>query len=279
MRIYPMVVDLSHWDPADDYNSVKNAGIKGIIYKATEGTGYTDDTYVSQQKAAKAVGLCWGAYHFADGSSVQNQINNFMRFACPDPDELFCLDWEDNPGGYGRMSASQAQQWIEGVEGQLNRPGECVIYSGNTAKELVNSSNAAFFGARRLWLCHYTTGTPTWNHAWDNYWLWQYTDGVNGSQPHSISGIGPCDINSFDRDGGADELIATWATGEAQPEPGPTPPPITVSAVNVMISAPSDVTVKVRLVGGALDSVGSRVAQRQRHEKESEDRHHGHHRG
>src|SRR5215467_13498964 len=112
--VNPMVVDLSHWDPAEDYHKVKADGIVGVIYKATQGCSYTDDTYVSQQQAAKAAGLKWGAYHFADGSNVQGQIDNFMRFACPDPDELFCLDWEDNPGGSGgKMTANQAMTWVD----------------------------------------------------------------------------------------------------------------------------------------------------------------------
>jgi lysozyme len=248
MRIYPMVVDLSHWDPADDYNKVKAAGIVGVIFKATEGTGYTDDTYVAQQHAAKAAGIKWGAYHFADGSDVDQQVANFMRFACPDPDELFCLDWEDNPSGAGKMSMSMAQDWIEQVETQLGRPGECVIYSGNTAKEALGNSQNEFFGSRRLWLCQYTTGTPTWAPAWDNYWLWQFTDGVNGPNPHSISGVGPCDINSYDQ-GEADQLIAEWATGSGE-EPGPSPEPES-NVVDILISAPPGIEVKVRRIGQA----------------------------
>jgi lysozyme len=251
MKIYPMVVDLSHWDPASNYNSVKGAGIVGVIFKATEGTGYTDDHYVSQQKAAKAAGLKWGAYHFADSSNVQGQINNFMRFACPDPDELFCLDWEDNGGNV--MSAADAKTWITQVENQLGRPNQCVIYSGNTAKEKVSGKDS-FFGARRLWLCQYTTGTPTWQESWDNYWLWQFTDGVNGPTPHSISGVGNCDINSYDQ-GPADQLIAEWATGKSQP----VPPPPTDLVVDVVITAPPGVTVNVRQAQSGTDARATRL--------------------
>jgi len=242
MKIFPMVVDLSHWDPASDYGAVKRAGILGVIFKATEGAGYTDDTYVAQQHAAKAEGLLWGAYHFADNSDVHKQVDNFMRFACPDPDELFCLDWEDNDGKV--MSTADAKTWITEVENQLGRPGQCVIYSGNTAKEKISGKDP-FFGSRRLWLCQYTSGTPTWQQSWDVYWLWQFTDGQVGPQPHTISGIGPCDINSFDKDGGGPELRATWATGKA--EPSPVPPAREV--VTVMISAPPDIEVKVRQTG------------------------------
>src|SRR5262252_7949410 len=215
--IHPMVVDLSHYDPADDYAAVKRSGIVGVIYKATQSQTWTDNTYVQQQHAAKAAGLKWGAYHFADSSNVNGQVANFLRFASPDPDELFCLDWEDNGGN--TMSADQARAWIEQVEAALNRPGECVIYSGNTAKELINGKDE-FFGSRRLWLAQYST-TPSCQESWNTYWLWQFTDGQYGPEPHKIDGIGYCDINSYA--GSPEQLATEWATGDSD-APAPTPP-------------------------------------------------------
>jgi lysozyme len=212
-NINPMVVDLSHWDPAKDYNAVKNDGIVGVIYKATQGTNYTDPTYVNQQHAAKAAGLRWGAYHFAEATDVDAQVKNFMKFASPDPDELFCLDWEDY--GSNTMSADQAKQWITQVETALGRPGQCVIYSGNTAKELIDGSDA-FFGSRRLWLAQYST-TPQPQQSWAAYWLWQFTDGQVGPTPHTVDGVGPCDINSYA--GSPDQLRAEWASGPLPAEP------------------------------------------------------------
>jgi len=241
VAINPLVVDLSHWDPASSYSQVKDAGIVGCIYKATEGSGYTDPTYVQQQQAAKAVGIKWGAYHFATAVNTTAQIDNFMKFACPDPDELFCLDWEDY--GDNTMSLSAVKEWISEVERQLDREGECVLYSGNTAKEALGNTVDTFMGDRRLWLCQYGS-TPKWQKSWDNYWLWQFTDGISGPTPHSIPGIGPCDINSYDR--GADQLIAEWATGSTAPQPVPPPQ---VATVSVLIDAPPGVTVKVRVMG------------------------------
>jgi len=243
--INAMVIDLSHWDPADDYDAVKRAGIVGVIYKATEGTGYTDNTYVSQQHAAKAAGLKWGAYHFADASDVQRQIENFMHFASPDPDELFCLDWEDY--GANTMSVSNCKKWISGVEEALNRPGECVIYSGNTAKEMLDGSDD-FFGSRRLWLAQYGSSYSV-QESWDDCWLWQYTDGVYGPSPHSIDGVGPCDINSYA--GTAQQLAAEWASGSAvQPRPPRPPPPVPDRRlVTVDIMSPPGVKVMVNING------------------------------
>lgn len=237
--INPLVVDLSHWDPAEDYAQVKREGIVGVIYKATEGTGYTDPTYVQQQKAAKGLGLKWGAYHFATASNLSGQIDNFLSYASPDPDELFCLDWEDY--GADTMSLQSVKTWITEVENALHRPGECVLYSGNTVKEALGNRIDTFLSERRLWLAQYGSN-PVCQNSWDNYWLWQFTDGIIGPQPHTIDGIGPCDINSYDGD--ADHLIAEWATGHAD---ATQPPPVDIAnIVHVIINAPPSVTVKVR---------------------------------
>lgn len=242
--INPLVVDLSHWDPAGDYAAVKADGIAGVIYKATEGTGYTDPTYVQQQQAAKAVGLQWGAYHFATAASLQGQIDNFLRYASPDPDELFCLDWEDY--GDNTMSLGNVKTWIREVEDALRRPGECVLYSGNTAKEALGDGIDEFLGSRRLWLCQYGSN-PVWQRSWDEPWLWQFTDGQVGPQPHTIDGIGPCDINSYDGD--AEDLIAEWATGRV----GEPPSVPVANVVNVLIAAPPGIEVKVRTLAPGTD--------------------------
>ena len=244
--INALVVDLSHWDPADDYAAAKQAGIVAVIFKATEGQSYTDPTYTQQQKAAKAAGLLWGSYHFADASDVNGQINNYLRFAAPDPHELFCLDWEDNPTGNGMMSVSNAKAWIMAVENALDRPGQCVIYSGNTAKEQLGASNDSFFGARRLWLAQYAT-TPSWQTSWDDYWLWQFTDGEYGPLPHSIPGIGNCDINSYPF--AAEKLIAEWATGMTGGIPIPPP---AGAVVSIDIKTPPTVRLQLTVNGVAV---------------------------
>jgi lysozyme len=242
--VNPRVVDLSHWDPAHDYEAVKADGIVGVIYKATESQGYTDDTYVDQQKAAKKAGLKWGAYHFADGSNVDGQVENFLNFACPDPDELFALDWEDNPSGSGRMSLDNVKQWIAKVEDALERPGECVLYGGNTIKEALSKPDA-FLNARRLWLCQYGS-TPSLPPGWKTYWLWQFTDGQVGPSPHSVDGIGPCDINSYQ--GSTDELANEWASGSKQPGPGPSEQ----ATVHVNIQTSGEVVVSVAVNGEVI---------------------------
>jgi lysozyme len=94
-----------------------------------------------------------------------------------------------------------------------------VIYSGNTAKERIHG-NDPFFGSRRLWLAQYGTA-PTTQESWTDYWLWQFTDGEHGPSPHSIDGIGRCDINSYPGD--PQRLIEEWASGAIDTAPEPRP--------------------------------------------------------
>src|SRR5215472_1529724 len=123
------VPDLSHYEWPCDFTVLAESGCVGVIYKATQGQGYTDDTYRAARAACYAGGMLWGSYHFADGSGVEGQVNNYLSFAMPTGDDLICLDFEDN--GSNSMSLSDAQKWVQAVEDNLERPGQCVLYSGN----------------------------------------------------------------------------------------------------------------------------------------------------
>jgi lysozyme len=233
-----LVIDLSHYDPANDYAKVKAAGIVGVIYKATQGTGYQDPTYDQQRRAALKAGLKWGAYHFGDGSDVKLQVANFLGFAQIDPETIFCLDYE--PNASSQMSLAQAKDFITQVENGLGRITECVLYSGNQIKEQLGNKKDAWWGARRLWLAQYGS-TPTWPPAWTKYWLWQYSGDGQGPHPHTVDGCDP-NIDCSSYSGTPDQLAAEWASGIPAPPP---PPPPTNLIVTLTIDAPPGVTVNV----------------------------------
>jgi lysozyme len=233
-----LVVDLSHYDPCNDYGKLAAAGIIGCIYKSTQGQSYTDPTYKAQRDSALAAGVLWGSYHFGDGSNPQGQVNNYLSFTDPQPDEIICLDFEDN--GNNSMSIKQAQEFIDQAEQSLGRQNQAVFYSGNRAKDLLGSKVNAFLGARRLWLAQYGTN-PVVQASWDSYWLWQYTDGTSGPSPHTAPGCDPqIDCNSYD--GSPEQLAAEWASGAGAPVP---PAPVQPLVVTLTIDAPPGVTVNV----------------------------------
>jgi lysozyme len=207
-KINLLVVDLSHFDGTVDYHALKEAGIVGVIYKATEGVSYGDSTYLSSKRRALQAGLLWGSYHFGTSDEIAAQVSNYLNYAAPTIDELMCLDYE--PNGSQTMSEEQAVEWVKAVETGLGRPGDVVLYSGNLIKETATQPNYAFWGARRLWLAQYGE-TPMLPAPWKNYWLWQYTDGTVGPAPHGAGGILSCDCNSFP--GTPEQLSDQWATG------------------------------------------------------------------
>lgn len=234
-----MVVDLSHYDPAENYEAVKAAGVVGVIYKATQGSGYQDPTYMENRDRAKKAGLLWGSYHFGDGSDVSDQVSNYIENTKIEDDELFCLDFEENEDN--TMDLEGAKLFVEMVEVDLDRMEECVLYSGNVIKETLGDQADVFWSKRRLWLAQYSS-VPEVPAAWDEYWLWQYTDGQCGPKPWTVDGCdqGGVDCNSYL--GTAEELAAEWASGiSVRP---PAIPPVIVSIV-----APPGVSVQIITTG------------------------------
>ena len=231
------IPDLSHYEWPADFNALAQSGCIGVIYKATQDTGYQDPTYEAARAACYAAGMLWGAYHFGEAGSVQGQVDNFLSYSLPTNDDLICLDLEDY--GNSTMTLAQAKEWIASVEENLSRPNQCVIYSGNWIKErLGDSISDPFWGVHRLWLCQYGT-SPSWPPAWQVPWLWQFTDGSVGPQPHEAAGCGPCDMNAYPYD--ETQLADEWS-GAGTPTPAPPPQQI---VVDIVITAPAGVVINV----------------------------------
>jgi len=208
MRVNCRVVDLSHHNGGTyDFDAAKRSGIWGVIYKATESTDYVDPTYDGARQQAKRAGLLWGAYHFFRPGNVQAQADYFLKHADPDQDTLLVLDHEDE--GCSLDDAKQFMRRVEDRTGQ--RP---CLYSGHVLKQQIGNRTDPYLADARLWMAQYGSD-PEWPPNWDEMWLWQYTDGVEGPTPHNVPGIGNCDCNSFE--GTQQELEDTWGYGRARP--------------------------------------------------------------
>jgi len=230
------VLDISHHNDVSSWSQVKGAGIVGIIHKATEGSSYTDPQYLPRCAPAMNTGLLWGAYHWINAGSIKPQVDNFLKVVGVDDETLYALDWEDDPNN-GTASRDQAQEFLDRI-GQEIGPYRCVVYSGNTAKEKLGSGSNEYFGKHRLWLAQYGT-TPTPQASWDDWWLWQYSDGNVGPGPHGCPGVtGDVDTNSWSGSDG--ELRQEWAgVGDAPA------PPVQTGQVDISIDVHGDVVVTV----------------------------------
>lgn len=192
-----VVVDLSHFNTVSSFETVKAAGIVGIIHKATQGTNMQDPEYQSRRSAALAAGLWWGAYHFAEGGDGVAQANFFLSTVNPEPTDLLALDLEENPGG-ASMSLAEAEQFVTRVESVTGRwPG---LYGGSYLKELLGNNNNPTLANCWFWLSEYgpTAHVPA---NWPTWTMWQYTGDGIGPEPHTVAGIdGNIDRDQFNGD-------------------------------------------------------------------------------
>ena len=206
----PIVADLSRhvWDAhgALDFGQAKAAGIVGVIYKVTEGATFQDHTYAKSRDLARAAGLLWGAFHFGTAAPVAAQIDNFFNTAAPDADTLVALDFEHNdPAPFNTMTGAAALEFLQLADARLGRP--LTLYTGSHMVDAFGANPVPALRGRRLWWAQYGPAAvphPTWNQ----YWLWQYTDGAIGPTPHTMNGFGACDLDQFD--GTADDLRNAW---------------------------------------------------------------------
>src|SRR5262245_36207777 len=113
------VLDLSHFNNAISFEKIYAFGIRGIIHKASQGTGVTDTRYASRRPQAIAAGLLWGAYHFADSSDPVAQAKHFIHVAEPDAQTLVALDFERNEEH--TMSIESARAFLKEIELLLGR--------------------------------------------------------------------------------------------------------------------------------------------------------------
>lgn len=208
MSLQPRVTDISHHNTVTD---LRASGLWGVIHKATQGSGYRDPTYVKRRPMAAAAGMLWGAYHFGDNTDIASQVANYLDYARPDDSTLLCLDYEDHPSGASKtMRPQQMVAFLREIERRTGR--KAVLYSGNRIKEDIRKLSASdrdYVCSHRLWLCQYGS-KPQLPTGFDRSWLWQYTDGRVGPEPHRVPGItGDVDLNAFN--GSREELAASWA--------------------------------------------------------------------
>lgn len=198
------VIDISHHNNNVDLVKAKQAGILGVVQKASQGLTNVDPTYAANRAKAREAGLLWGAYHFGDGSDGVSQAENFLHVVGNDPGTLLVLDFESNPAG-PTMTLEEARAFVTHVQQVTGRfPG---FYSGHDIKDALGTTNDPVLSKCWFWLAQYgpTAVVPP---NWPTWTLWQYTDGAVGPLPHEVDGIGLCDRDMFN--GTEEELQAFW---------------------------------------------------------------------
>ncbi|MET0314953.1 MAG: glycoside hydrolase family 25 protein [Hansschlegelia sp.] len=191
------LIDLSHHNAVDDWAAAKADGVVAVVHKATEGTSFRDAQYRRRRDEAKAHGLLWGSYHFSSGVEAALQVENYLAYAEPAPDELVCLDVEESSSGPD-MTHDQMAEFVSLIRERIGRPP--VIYGGRFLRETMLGVASSPLSDCALWYARYAPQPIGVPEIWDAWTLWQYTDGAAGNQPHRVAGIGAVDRSLFNGD-------------------------------------------------------------------------------
>jgi lysozyme len=168
---------------------------KLIVMKATEGIDYVDSFLASRWHGAALAGFPFrGAYHFLHPSmSPTEQAAHFLNAITEGgreihaQDILIC-DCEVSDGESASVVASCTKEF--GAYVAAHAPAKRWLYGGAFLHE--NGVELAPYNGH--WLAAYTTD-PTPYYYYGCPVAWQYSDGVNGPVPHSVVGIGSCDMS------------------------------------------------------------------------------------
>jgi lysozyme len=151
------VVDMNHNDEVTSFAEAGQAGIVGIIHKASTGASGKDPRYAERKAAAYQAGLLWGAYHWGTAADIDAQINNFLGVVNPAGPAggldgvLVALDFERtflDGSSEDTMSLDQARKFVSKLDQNLGR--NVVIYGGDLIKSGLGDTVDPFWGAHRL---------------------------------------------------------------------------------------------------------------------------------
>jgi lysozyme len=248
------VIDISHYQNPD-FVKLRASGVVGVVHKASQGLGYQDPLYQEHRRQALAANFLWGAYHLGDNSDPGEQVKHFFKCAKPDPATLLALQWADlNGGGAPSSSGGELDEGKQEPLSTSSGGGELEEGKQDPVYSTSGGSTMSLEGARKFvtltaemnggiypglcsgavakreidtldpvlakcwyWLQQYNehpTDIP--RATWQEWTMWQYTDGQNGPAPHEAVGVGPCFRDRYN--GNQAGLAKLWGAAGAEHE-------------------------------------------------------------
>lgn len=174
-----LVMDISSYQPdtVSFFQAAKNAGVKAVIVKLTQGSA-DGDAYVNpkaqaQINNARSVGLLVHGYHYARFNGNQDARNEAKWFTDHakkfglGPESVLALDIEDKANA--KYATSDANAFLQAVK-DAGYP-KVDIYS-MASWFWQGRLNAAQLIAKNKWVANYDVSQP----GVDNVGTWQWTD-------------------------------------------------------------------------------------------------------
>lgn len=146
-------IDVSAYQPAEDWAAIKAFGVTKAYCKATEGARWVDQTYFAHMNGARNAGIQAGAYHFWRPNDLPDaQAKWFCQQAGWNPEWMPpVLDLEVlAPGQPAADALAAINTWLEIVGAFVG--GSCRIYTNvATWRALGNPTN---YKQHDLWIAY-----------------------------------------------------------------------------------------------------------------------------
>ncbi|MEX1334733.1 MAG: glycoside hydrolase family 25 protein [Candidatus Limnocylindrales bacterium] len=171
-------LDVSHWNGTPNFSKLRNAGMRFVFSKASQGTSFVDSTFKRNTSAARSAGMLAGAYHFFDytkGGKAQAQhflktVRNTSGLSALLP---LVVDVE-TLGSLGTPNKALARQRLHGLIDELYaQTGRYpMIYTSRFMWEKVVGSPTSF-GNYKLWVACWKCDTIHLPTGWNTWQFWQ----------------------------------------------------------------------------------------------------------
>lgn len=202
----PCIIDVSHWEGRPNWDQViegnKAAGnpITGVICKASEHTGYMDDTFAWNWANLKRLGVPRGAYHFYRFEyDAVKQADFFLRVldqngGIGEYPPVLDAEWKDyrDPrtrrwvrSPKGTRLTDQFKVWMDIVEtatGKIPMFYSSESYINEYMRDWTGKITLPDYNRYPLWLAQYPYKPDDFNSpyrlpkGWTNWALWQYAE-------------------------------------------------------------------------------------------------------
>jgi GH25 family lysozyme M1 (1,4-beta-N-acetylmuramidase) len=187
-------IDVSHYQGSPDWSQVQADGVTFVFHKVTEGTTILDGQYATNRQQIEALGLAFGAYHYAHpgkaaGDAVAEADWFVSNAQLTGANLLPVLDLEDSGG----LGVKKLKQWTKAwlAEAQAKLGVKAIIYTGPSFWKTAMGNTTWFAdNGYPLWIAHYTPNAqptvPASNWGGHGWTFWQYTNlgtvaGIDGN--------------------------------------------------------------------------------------------------
>lgn len=178
-------IDVSEWQGAIDFSSVKNSGIDVVYIRSSEGNSYIDPYFRDNYENAKDNDLKVGFYHYLTARSTSEARAQAQFFVSvikgTSPDCRLAMDFES----FGDLSVSEINEISDVFLSEVERLSgkNVVIYSD--AFNAANTFSRELASKYPVWVADYFVSEPA-NGNWDTWVGFQYTDrgrisGISGN--------------------------------------------------------------------------------------------------